>query len=179
MLSGGKGKGLNRFSALSINENARTSLDVTGSSESGSKGVESGEGEGEGSEGLLEFHPPLWKQLMLPTTWKCHSILSPPLLTSFWPPHLSFLCHPTMFQALHMQQLIWIQISLVYHCVSSTPTTFTSLMAPSSFNSSSISSIKPSSSISAHIEVSHQKWKADYQEIDENLINLYLSFSCI
>ena len=48
---------MNRFSALSINENAGTSRDMTSSSESGSKGEGSGEGEGsregEGSAGTI------------------------------------------------------------------------------------------------------------------------------
>ena len=174
MPSGGKGKGLHKFSALSINENARASLDAAGSSESGSKGEGSGEGEGsregegsgegersgegEGSGGTVGM-----PSTPVETANAARDVEMPfdPLPTPASQSLASAPVSSAPFNNVSSTMHATVDLNSGQSGVPSMPTTFTPPTAPSSFNGSSVSSIKPSSSISARIEVTRRKRKAD------------------
>ena len=162
MPSGGKGKGLHKVSALSINENAGASLDAAGSSESGSKGEGSGEGEGsregEGSGGTVGMpSTPVETANAAQDAEMPFDPLPAPASQSLASAPVSSALFNDVSSTMHAT----VDLNLGQSSVPSTPTTFTPPTAPSSFNGSSVSSIKPSSSISARIEVTRRKQKAD------------------
>jgi len=183
-----KGKGLNHFSALSISvPQASTSADTTRLSPSISN---SGSGEGSGgtvgmpstpsksvlpslspqessTQGGSNFTFPMDVDTSIAQLLAWNTALPP--VTLYTEPSSNFKVPSTASGSTYATSN-WHSDQSVPP--PATPTSFTPPMAPSSFGSSAISSVKPSSSISARMELS-QKWKADGD--DQSMASTLLS----
>jgi len=167
-----KGKGLNRFSALSLSAPRSTTDGISTGSSSHDKGSNS-------TVGGLSVAPCTANDMEMYAPQHVPVDLSPPLApsasctvptdtqTAFsWPSnHVPVDSSPPLAPFVPCTVPTNTQTAFSWPSdqsagIPATPTSFTPPTAPSSFNGSNISSIKPSSSVSARIERS-QKRKAD------------------